>query len=116
MEQKKISQCDTMTVSLDNSYPDAYLAAVNKDNGAFKNFKLSVASLVSALNNKFATINSKFTTINNKFTAVNSRIDAIAAGGSSGGGSSSGGSGEDPGEDPGGGEDPGEGGGTTPGG
>lgn len=113
MEQKKISQCDTMTVSLDNSYPDAYLAAVNKDNGAFKNFKLSVASLVSTLNNKFAAINSKFTTINNKFTAVNSRIDAIAAGGSSGGGS---GSSEDPGEDPGeGGEGSGEeGGGTTP--
>lgn len=113
MEQKKISQCETMTVSLDNSYPDAYLAAVNKDNGVFKNFKLSVASLISALNNKFATINSKFTTINNKFTAVNSRIDAIAAGGSSGGGSGSGSS-EDPGEDPGGGEDSGEGGGTTP--
>ena len=64
MEQKKISQCDTMTVNLDSSYPDAYLAAVDKSNGSFKNFKLSIASLVNALNRKF--------------TAINNRIDGMS--------------------------------------
>lgn len=72
MEQKKISQCETMTVNLDGSYPDAYLAAVDKSNGSFKNFKLSIASLVSALNTKF--------------TAINNRIDGMSGGGSSGSG------------------------------
>jgi hypothetical protein len=35
MEQKKISQCETMTIDLDTSYPDAYLAAINKNSGSF---------------------------------------------------------------------------------
>lgn len=67
MEQKKISQCDTMRIDdLDTSYTDAYLAAINKNDGVFKNFKLSISSLI--------------TTLNRKFTAINSRIDALPSG------------------------------------
>lgn len=73
MEQKKISQCETMTVNLDGSYPDAYLAAIDKNSGgSFQNFKLKLSDFILALNNKF--------------TAINNRIDGMSGGG------------EDPGE------------------
>ena len=71
MEQKKISQCATMTIDLDHQYPDAYLAAVDKNSGgSFQNFKLSIDRFIQVLNTKF--------------TAINNRIDSISGGEDSG--------------------------------
>lgn len=77
MEQKKISQCSTRTIDWDSPSTDAYFAAIDKQDGSFQNFKVSVSALMTALNSKF--------------TAINNRIDGISGGGSSGGGSESGG-------------------------
>lgn len=69
MEQKKISQCDTMTIDLDEQYPNAFLAAIDKQSGgSFQNFKLKLGDFIAALNSKF--------------TALSNRIDGISGGGS----------------------------------
>lgn len=49
MEQKKISQCETLAIGLNSVFTDAYLAAINKNGGTFQNYKVSLNELLELL-------------------------------------------------------------------